>query len=503
MPAQAAYEELIRRVREQSLLGSCAVLLSWDEETYMPGGGVGQRGNQLALLAGLQHERGTHPRLGELLAAVEGSSLVDDPLCPAAVNVREIRRTYDRAVRVPQPLVEELARTVTLAQQEWAAARRADDFGRFRPWLQKIIALKRREAEALGYEDSPYDALLEEHEPGARTRDVAALFDTLRQELVPLANAVAYSGRQLDDRVLRREFPVERQRLFGEMVASAVGFDFRRGRLDTAAHPFFASIGPGDCRITARYDARNFSTGLFGILHEVGHGLYEQGLDPEHQGTPMGESVSLGMHEAQARLWENVIGRSRGFWRHFFPLARQVFHQELDDVNLEGFYQAVNRVEPGPIRVGADEVTYNLHILVRFELEQALVSGDLNVADVPAAWNESYRHHLGLTPAGDAEGCLQDSHWGCGLVGYFPAYTLGNLFAAQLFARVRTDLDDLDAQLACGDFSGLLGWLRDKVYRHGCRYPAARLVEEATGGPPDPGPLLQALRRKYGELYGL
>jgi carboxypeptidase Taq len=503
MPAQAAYEELIRRVREQSLLGSCAVLLSWDEETYMPPAGVEQRGNQLALLAGLQHEQATHPRLGELLALVEGSALLDDALCPAAVNVREIRRTYDRAVRVPRPLVEELARTVSLAQQEWAAARRADDFARFRPWLQKIITLKRREAEALGYEDSPYDALLEEHEPGARSRDVAALFDTLARELVPLANAAAYSGRQLDDGVLHREFPVERQRLFGAAVAAAVGFDFRRGRLDTAVHPFFASVGPGDCRITARYDAHNLAEGLFGILHEVGHGLYEQGLDPEHHGTPMGEGVSLGMHEAQARLWENDVGRSRPFWRHFFPQARRNFPGVLRDVRLDDFYRAINRVEPGPVRVGADEVTYNLHVLVRFKLEQALVSGDLAVADLPAAWNEAYRHHLGLTPAGDAEGCLQDSHWGCGLIGYFPAYTLGNLFAAQLVAAAGRELGDLDGRMARGDFGGLLGWLREKVYRHGSRYPAARLVEEATGASPDPGPLLRKLRRKYGELYGI
>jgi carboxypeptidase Taq len=503
MTAQAAYEELVRRVREQALLGSCAVLLSWDEETYMPPGGVEYRGEQSALLAGLHHQQATHPRLGELLAAVEGSALLADPLCPEAVNVREIRRAYDRAVRVPRPLVEELARTVSLAQQEWAAARRADDFGRFRPWLQKIITLKRHEAEALGYEDSPYDALLEEHEPGARSRQLAALFDTLAQELVPLANAIAYSGRQLDDRVLRREFPVERQRQFGETVAAAVGFDFRRGRLDTAVHPFFASIGPGDCRIATRYDAHHFGTGLFGILHEVGHALYEQGLDPQHQGTPMGESVSLGMHEAQARLWENLVGRGLPFWRHFFPLARRHFHQELHDVAVEDFYRAVNRVEPGPLRVGADEVTYNLHVLVRFRLEQALVSGDLGVADVPAAWNEAYRHHLGLTPAGAAEGCLQDSHWGCGLLGYFPAYTLGNLFAAQLFAAARADLEDLDGRLARGDFGGLLGWLREKVYRHGSRYSAARLVEQATGALPDPGPLLHALRGKYGELYGL
>jgi carboxypeptidase Taq len=503
MRANAAYEELIRRAREQTLLGSCADLLSWDEETYLPRGGVAYRADQLAYLAGLGHDQATDRRVGELLAVVEGSSLVADPLSPPAVNVRELRRAYDRAVKLPRALVEEVARVTAAAHQEWSDARRNADFARFRPWLERVFALKRREAECLGSEDSPYDALLEEYEPGARARDVAELFDALRRGLVPLANAVTHAARRPGPGVLRRGIPVERQRLFAELVAAGVGFDFGRGRLDEAEHPFFCTAGPGDCRITTRYAAHDLSSGLFGTLHEVGHALYEQGLDPAHHGTPLGEAASLGVHESQSRLWENFVGRGRPFWRHFFPLARRVFRGGLDDVSPDDFHFAVNHVEPTLARVGADEVTYNLHVLIRFELEKALLAGDLSAADLPGAWNEAYRHHLGVVPADDGEGCLQDSHWAAGMVGYFPTYTLGNVFAAQLWARARQELGDVDTASARGDFAGLLGWLRDRVHRHGSRFLPPRLIEEATGSPPDHRPLLRYLRDKYGELYGV
>jgi carboxypeptidase Taq len=503
MKADAAYAELLRRAREVALLASCEELLGWDELTYMPRGGVEIRARQMALLAGINHEKATDPRIADLLAAVEGTPLVSDPHSPAAVNVRELRRVYDRLTRLPRKLVEEIARVSSVAQQQWAVARRHSEYRRFRPWLQKIVALKRREAEALGYEAVPYDALLDEYEPGATSEAIARLFGALRGELVPLANALTHAPRRPDAGVLHRAYPVERQRAFGEAVAAAIGFDFERGRLDITTHPFFSSIGPGDCRLTARYSADNFSDAFFGILHEAGHGLYEQGLDPAHHGTPLGEAPSLGLHEAQARLWENTVGRSRPFWVHFFPQARRAFPDALRDVTLDDFHFAVNNVEPSSNRVRADEVTYNLHILVRFELERALLSGDLKAVDVPGAWNELYRHYLGVTPKDDAEGCLQDGHWGAGQIGYFPTYTLGNLFGAQLFERAAEDLGDLSEPFARGAFGGLLGWLREKVYRQGHRYPAAELIEQVTGSPPDPRPLVRALRRKYGELYGL
>jgi len=502
MQPEAAYKELLSLARERALLLSCANLLEWDEETYMPPGAVSVRSEQRALLAGLVHERTTSPRFGGLLDELAGSSLVADPVSPAAVNLRELSRDFARATCLPRTLVEETARISALAQQEWAAARRASDYSRFEPWLGKMVALKRAAAEAIGYADDPYDALLDEWEAGATSRELAALFAVLRRELVPFAAALAEGPRKPDPSLLRRHFPVDRQRAWGREVAAALGFDFERGRLDDSVHPFCMGMAPGDCRLTARYQDHYFPDGVFGVLHETGHGLYEQGLDPEHYGTPMGEATSLGIHESQSRLWENLVGRSRPFWEHFFPAAQAAF-PELADVGLDDFLFAVNQVAPSLNRVQADEVTYNLHILVRFDLERALLSGDLPTAELPAAWNGAYTEVLGVTPGNDAEGCLQDVHWSAGLFGYFPTYTLGNVCAAQLFAAAEAALPELPEDFRHGRFAPLLGWLRERVHRHGRRYRSADLVSQATGVPPAPGPLLNGLREKYGELYGL
>jgi carboxypeptidase Taq len=498
MKPQTAYDELIRLVREEALLASCVDLLEWDEETYLPRGGVAHRSEQLALLAGLLHDRGTDPRLGELLDLVEGSRLVAEPESAAAVNVREIRRAYDRQRKLPRKLVAESARVTALAQQGWADAREASDYDVFRPWLERIVKLSREEAEAVGYPETAYDALLDDYEPGITTAEVATLFEDLKRELLPLLDTIT-AGRKPRARTgtQRREFAIDRQRLFGEAVAAAVGFDLERGRLDSALHPFCTGLGPGDCRITARFSSRDFAGGFFGILHETGHALYEQGLEAEHYGTPMGEAASLGVHESQSRLWENLVGRSRSFWQHFYPRARAVFHDALGDLKLDAFLAGINRVERSCVRVRADEVTYNLHILIRFELEQSLVGGELSAADLPEAWNAAYQRTLGIVPSSDVEGCLQDGHWAEGLMGYFPTYTLGNLYAAQLFAAARAQLGDLDVQFARGDFATLLGWLREHVHRHGQRYTPKQLVERATGAPPDWRPLIAALRTKY------
>jgi carboxypeptidase Taq len=503
MRAEDAYGELVRLAREESLLASCEALLEWDELVQMPPGGVEQRSRQRALLAGLLHERAADPRRGELLAEIEGSPLVADPESPAAANVRELRRLHERSRRLPRRLVEELARVTSLAQAEWVAAREQAEFARFEPWLERIVRAKREEADCIGVGAEAYDALLDAYEPGARTGEVERVFEVLRRELVPLAAAIRETPRAPRTAVLRRDFPIDRQRAFGEEVAAAVGFDFERGRLDVSAHPFSTSLGPGDQRITTRFDARNFCDGFFAILHETGHALYEQGLDPELRGTPAGEAVSIGMHEAQSRLWENRVGRSRGFWEHFFPRAKAAFQRALRGVSLEEFHFALNAVAPSLIRVDADEVTYGLHVLVRFEIERALVRGELAVRDVPAAWRDAYRSHLGVEPSNDAEGCLQDGHWAEGLLGYFPTYVLGDVVAAQLFEAAGRALGDLDGQIARGEFAPLRGWLREQVHRRGARLPAARLVERVTGRPPEPGPLVAALRQKYGELYGL
>jgi carboxypeptidase Taq len=501
MHADAAYAELVRRLREEALLTSVEALLEWDEETYMPAGGVENRSEQLALIAGLLHERGTDPRLGELLNVLEGSELLADPRSAAAVNVRELRREYDRYVRLPRRLVEDVARITALAQTAWAKARTEANFGLFRPWLEKIVELKRAEAECVGYPREPYDALLEDHEPGMTTQIVGRLFDALQRELVPLAARIAESARRSPPS--GETFPVPQQRAFGEAVAAALGFDASRGRFDLGVHPCCTGIGPGDCRLVLRFDPHDFAGGLLTILHEVGHGLYEQGLDPKHYGTPMGEPVSVGMDESQARLWENRVGRSRGFWQHFYPKARRLFSDALGGTSLDQFILMVNQVRPSLIRVNADEVTYNLHILVRFELERALVSGDLNAIDVPDAWNAGYRRYLGVEPGNDREGCLQDGHWADGLIGYFPTYTLGDVFAAQLFAQARAELGDLEQQFARGEFAELVGWLDRKVYKEGARYRSAELIERATGTPPSHRPLVDELRAKYSRLYRL
>lgn len=503
MTPREAYSELIDRSRKTTLLNSCASVLGWEELTYMPPGGAEHRGNQLALLAGLTHQQTTDPRIGELLAAVEGSELTKDPLSPEAVNIRELRRVYDQAVKQPQSLVEELARTRTLAQKSWTDARKKSDFAAFKPWLEKMVSLKRDQAAALGYEDVAYDALLDQFEPGAKTKEITTLFAALREDLVPLVASIRDASRQPDESIVNRDFPVDRQQIFGEAAAAAIGFDFHCGRLDSTAHPFCSSFGPGDCRLTTRYNPNDFNDAFFSTLHEAGHGMYEQGLDPEHYGTPMGEAVSLGVHESQSRLWENEVGRSRAFWQHFFPRAKQVFPAALRDVSLDDFHFAVNKVAPSFIRVDADEVTYNLHIMVRFELEQQLIAGDLDVADVPTAWNERYQEYLGINPPNDALGCLQDIHWSAGLFGYFPTYSLGNVFGAQIFEAAKRDLGDLDQAFAQGEFAPLLEWLRTKIHRQGQRYRSVDLIETITGNRPDHKPLIQLLHRQYGPLYGL
>jgi carboxypeptidase Taq len=499
----AAYDELITSVKETTLLASCSALLAWDERTHMPPAGSAHRAEQMALLARLTHERATSPRIGELLAAVEGSDLVRTPDSDAAANVREIRRNYDRAVKLPKGLVEELARVTTQAQQVWAEARKANHFAAFLPWLEKIVALKRQEAAAVGFSAHPYDALLDEYEPGATTAEITHVFAELRRDLVPLVQAIVDSGKTSPHEVLEREYPIEAQKAFGEAAARAIGFDFHAGRLDVTTHPFCSGIGPGDCRITTRYNPRHFNESFFGVLHEAGHALYEQGLSPEAFGTPLGNACSLGIHESQSRLWENPVGRGRPFWEHFFPQAKEAFPKALADVTLEQWLFAINDVRPSFIRVEADEATYNMHIILRFELEQALVAGDLKPADVPGAWAEKFRALLGLTPPDDARGCLQDIHWSGGGIGYFPTYTLGNLYAAQFMEAARRDLGDLDADFRRGEFGRLKAWLNEKVHRPGQRWRAGELCRRVTGRPLSHQPLLAYLRGKYAPLYGI
>ena len=498
------YSELTRLLHETAILGSCSSVLSWDEQTFMPSGGASFRSEQLGLLAGMTHERATSPRLGELLSELEASGELGDPDGDRAVNVREARRTYHRATKLPRRLVEELSRTITLSQQAWVKAREDAEFPEFLPWLEKMIGLKREEAQAIGFGDGvPYDALLDDYEPGMTTAEITRVFAPLRDELVSLVSAIQNSGKSPQTEILERHYPKTPQMVVSEAASKLIGFDFTRGRIDASAHPFCSGFGPGDCRLTTRYHDHHFPQAFFGVLHESGHGIYEQGLPAESVGLGVGQAASLGIHESQSRMWENFVGRSRPFWTYLFPTIQEAFPVALAGVAFDDFYFAINDVRPSFIRVEADEVTYNLHIMLRFELEQALISGDLKPADVPGAWNEKFSDYFSLAVPNDSQGCLQDIHWSAGLLGYFPTYALGNMYSAQFFEAAGRDLGDLDAAFAEGRFRPLREWLNSKIHSQGKRFPAPRLVEVVTGRPLSHEPLIAHLRAKFGGLYGL
>ncbi|KGQ22873.2 carboxypeptidase M32 [Thermus filiformis] len=502
MTPETAYKNLLDFQRETAYLASLGALAAWDQRTMIPKKGHAHRAMQFAALARLLHQRRTDPRIGEWLAALEGSPLLQDPTSDEAVNVREWRRAYEKAVRIPERLAVELAQATSEAETFWEEARPRDDWKGFLPYLKRVLALKREEAEALGYEKEAYDALLDEYEPGMRAEELLPLFAELKEGLTHLLDRIRGSRVRPDTSVLHRHFPKERQEAFAKELLQALGYDLEAGRLDPTAHPFEISIGPGDVRLTTRYYEDFFNAGIFGTLHEMGHGLYEQGLPPEHWGTPRGEAVSLGVHESQSRTWENLVGRSLGFWERFFPRAREVF-PSLEGVGLADFYAAVNAVEPSLIRVEADEVTYNLHILVRFELELALFRGELSPEELPLAWAERYRAYLGVAPKDYKDGVMQDVHWSGGLMGYFPTYTLGNVYAAQFFRKAEEELGPLEEAFARGEFAPFLDWTRRRIHREGSRYWPKALVERVTGEPPSARYLLEYLNRKFGALYAL
>ncbi len=502
MAPEDAYQWLKQHSLETAHLQSLGHLLGWDQRTMIPPRGHPHRHAQFAILAKWLHQRQTEPRLGEMLAAVEGLELVADPLSAAAVNVREWRRDYERATKIPQDLAVALAQASSEGETAWEQTRPASDWRTFKPFLARLVELKRQEAEALGYQQEPYDALLDDYEPGETAAALAPVLGELRQALIKLLAAIQGSSRRPDRAILHRHFPQSDQERFARRAAEKIGYDLAAGRLDPTAHPFSTGIGPGDVRITTRYDEDCFSMAFFSVLHEAGHALYDQGLPAEHWGAPTGEAVSLGIHESQSRMWENLVGRSLGFWKFFYPEAQKSF-PSLAGVGLEAFHLAVNEVKPDLIRTEADEVTYNLHILLRFELERALIKGDLQVADLPGAWNDKMRDFLGLTPPNHAQGVMQDVHWSAGHLGYFPTYTLGNLYAAQFFARAAADLGGLAENLAQGDFGALRQWLRAKIHQQGKRYRARDLVRAVTGEDLNPAYLTQYLTKKFGELYDL
>ena len=498
-----AFAAACAQARRSAVLGSVEAVLGWDEQTMMPPAAAAYRGEQAAALAALAHRERTDPRQGERLARLAAGPLAEGGTPDEQATIRLLGRDFAKQARLPARLVEELARTRVEAQQAWVAARAASDWKLLQPWLDTMFALKREQAACQNPEMDAYDSLVDDYEPGANWRAIAERFAGLRAGLVPLVQACGAARQRPDDAVLRRRYPVEAQKRFVAQVAERIGFDFRRGRIDTTAHPFCSTLGPDDVRITTRWDERFLPTALGGVLHEAGHGLYEQGLRREWHGLPPGEAASLGIHESQSRLWENLVGRSRAFWEWCFPEAQAAFPEALADADAAAVHEALLTVRPSFIRVEADEVTYNLHVMLRFDLERAVIHGDLAVADLPTAWDERFAQDFGMRPPRAADGVLQDIHWSAGLVGYFPTYTLGNMFAAQLMAAAEERLPGLDRRFAAGDFGELLGWLRREVHAAGRTLAADRLVERASGRPVSESWLLDSLRRRYGAVHGL
>jgi carboxypeptidase Taq len=497
-------EQLKTHLADVVHLNHAAAVLAWDQQVNMPPGGAAARAEQLATLSRLAHERFIAEETGRLIEAAAAAVDGLDPANDEAALVRVVRHDYDLATRVPAALVAELARVTSQAHEVWARARAEADFAAFVPMLERILDLKRQEAEALGYEERMYDALLDQFEPNMKTAEVERLFDELRAELVPFVAQVFANLDAVDDSPVHKKYDTARQDEFGLRVIERIGYDMKRGRQDKSVHPFTTEFSIDDVRITTRYIEDWMPSALFGSIHEAGHAIYEQGSDPAFEGTFLAGGTSLGVHESQSRLWENVVGRSRGFWRFFYGDLQGLFPEQLGEVSLEAFYKAINAVTRSLIRVEADEVTYNLHIMLRFELEQDLLEGKLAVRDLRDAWNAKMEAYLGITPPDDGRhGVLQDVHWSAGLIGYFPTYSLGNFLSVQYWERALRDVPSIPDDIARGEFGSLLSWLRENIHRHGRRYWPAELTGRVAGEPIQVGPFLRYLKTKYSDIYGL
>lgn len=487
-------------------LESASSVLGWDQETYMPSGGTEYRAEQIATLSSLAHRIRTSREYVEMLAELRGGTVSGsgESLAPwQQAIVRESARESDRAAKLPEEHVASLARATTLAQEAWKRSRAENDFSVFAPQLRHLVDLKRQETEYIGYSGHPYDALVDLYEPGMNVATLRPVFDRLKLGTVDLLRQVTSSGVNVDDSVLYTSYDSERQLAFARETIAALGFNFQNGRVDLSSHPFCTTFAVSDVRLTTRVFPNDLRSCLFGLIHEAGHGMYEQGIDSRYARTVVATGVSMGIHESQSLLWENMIARSRSFWRWAFPRLQSAFHAQLAGTDEVDFYRAINVVKPSLIRIEADDLTYNLHILLRFEIEQALIGGELEVDAIPARWNDMMEEYLGLRPQADADGCLQDVHWSFAGFGYFPSYTLGKLYAAMFYQKAQDEIPELESRIERGDFSPLLTWLREAIHVWGKSRSARDIVMSITGGELSEIPFLQHNRRKIADVYGI
>jgi carboxypeptidase Taq len=491
-------QQLKTLLHEINNLNSAAAVLQWDQTTYMPPGGAAARGRQLATLSRLAHEKFTAPEIGRLLDQLDNLPDEDD-----AALVRVARRDYEKATKVPPSFTAQLTEHQSRTYEAWTKARPANDFASVRPGLERMLDLSRQLANFFpGYEHIA-DPLIDYADYGMKASTVRKVFGELREQLVPIVTAIT-AQPVADDSCLRQHFPEQQQLGFGSEVAKRFGYDFQRGRQDKTHHPYCTTFSLGDVRITTRVKENEFGDALFSTMHEAGHAMYEQGIRREFEGTPLASGTSAGVHESQSRTWENLVGRSRGFWEFFYPKLQEAFPSQLKSVPLDKFYRAINKVARSLIRTDADEVTYNLHVMIRFDFELQLLEGKLAVKDLPEAWHERYKADLGIRAPDDRDGVLQDVHWYGGIIGgVFQGYTLGNILSAQFFEAAKRAHPLIESQIARGEFGELHYWLKENIYQHGRKFTANEIVERATGGPMTIAPYIRYLRRKFGELYRL
>jgi len=504
--AQKDYDKVHTLSRNARTLAGISSLLEWDQETYMPPDGALNRAEQLKTLAGIVHKERTSKKfakaLEKLIDLKTGTISVNSLSVPQQASLKEWRRDFLHDTALPNKFVKDFAKLASQSQLVWREAKKEDAFKRFAPFLEKIVAMNRKKAEYLGYKEHPYDALLDIYEPEATTAEVGQLFTHLREAITALLKKIT-SAKQVDDSIIKGDFPQDKQIALGEKLLAAMGYDLKKGRLDISTHPFSSSSHPSDSRVTTRIYPESPINNISVILHEGGHGLYEMGLPEEHYGSPLGEAISLGVHESQSRWWETRIGQSKAFWTYFLPIMQEMFKGKFDNVSVDAVYKAVNKVEPSFIRVDADEVTYPLHVILRFELEKALIEGSLKVRELPEAWNGKMQELLGITPKTNAQGVLQDVHWSMGAMGYFPTYTLGNMYAGQMFETFAQAHPDWEKRVASGDMLFIKEWLAKNVYHHGRRYTPKELIQAVTGKSFTAQPYIEYLNKKYREIYFL